>query len=89
MGGLFQNVGRGQLMFEFGIGFYFSLGRVGRGSVYLRTYCLVGKVPGGGYMLDMVDGASKRNRVCIIHIDCVYTRYQAKDMLVRRTGACE
>lgn len=40
-------------------------------------------------MLDMVDGASKRNRVCIIHIDCVYTRYQAKDMLVRRTGACE
>lgn len=48
MGGLFQNVGRGQLMFEFRIGFYFSLGRVGRGIVYLRTYCLVGMVPGGG-----------------------------------------
>lgn len=39
-------------------------------------------------MLDMVDRASKRNRVCIIHIDCVYTQYQTENMLVKAC-ACE
>lgn len=60
MGGLFQNVGRGQLMFEVRNWFLFFIGprwtRVV--CIYVLT-CLVGKVPGGGVMLDMADGAKQ------------------------------
>ena len=47
-------------MLEFGIGFFPS-GRVGRGTVYLGSLLLLGRVGVGG------------RRTCTIHIDCAPT----------------